>query len=140
MNEAFLWVLTTAGRRRCFVIMILKNSVHVALGVAAVVVPPDVIRQILRIGSVEVPDGVVPALASILNYREQTLPVLELVESVFSPRGIALSLHVVIHAPLNVPLEQREAVARPRSTEPAILQLLVRVQRLQRGDDRHQQR
>jgi len=86
-----------------------QNSVLVALRVVGVVVHRDDIRQIIRIGKVEVPDAVVPALSFILNYREQTRPVLELMESVFSPRGIALRHHVVVHAPLNVPLQQLEA-------------------------------
>lgn len=110
-----------------------QNSVLVAFRVTAVVVLLDFIGQVIGIRSVEVSNGVVAVLPFVLYHWKQTPgpSVLKRMKSVLSSSGITQSHHVVIQAVLNVPHQQLEAMARRWLTEPAVLQLFVRVEGLQ---------
>lgn len=117
----------------CVVVVLHQYSVFVTFGVSAVVVLPDFIRQVLSMRRVEVSNGKVPVLPFVLYHWEQTTwpAVQKLMKSILSLCGIAQSHHVVVHAFLNVPHQQFEAVTRWWSTETTVLQLLLWIEGLE---------
>lgn len=112
-----------------------QNSVHVAPGVRAVVVLLHFIRQAICIVRVEVSNGVIAALLFVSDGWEQALIVVKLMKAVLPQRGMTQSHHVVVQTVLDVPHQQLQTVAWRRSTEAAVLQLLLRVECFQSCGD-----
>lgn len=101
-----------------------QHSVHVTPAVVKVIELCDVVWQVICVTDVEVADGVVGVLAHIRDHWEKIPSVLELMEAVLPFGGITQSHLVVVQAPVDVPAQQPETVARSGAPEATGLQLL----------------
>lgn len=98
-----------------------QHPVHVASWIGAVVVLPDFQWEVIGLSVMQISNGKVTVLPRVLDHRQQRLrtSVHEWVKSILSFCWVTLSHHIVVQAPLNVPLQQHHPMARRGSTKSA---------------------